>query len=297
MALLPNFSPSVQQTESKSDIKKFIASFDKGIAIASDFRVMIMPPASISDLMSAQQLMFRCESATLPGRTLATSDLRIYGPTEKYPYQTTYDDITLTFICSGDMVEKTFFDGWLELINPSSKWNFEYKESYVTTIEINQLDRLGNIPYKIKLLDAYPVSINQLDLDWYNSEAYHKLSVTFAYTSWERLPVGADDVRYEESTPTGSGYNLAAIIQAGALIYSASKSLSKNNPYAILGVAGAATSIIPSLGGTQTLSSIINSQGRNALDTNMDKIASNVNTSKQSIPSLTSTTVDKIPRY
>lgn len=283
--------PQATTQQNPKDIKEFRASLDKELAIPSDFRVIITPPLSISELMTSGQLAFRCESANLPGRTVATSDLRIYGPTEKFPYQTTYEDITMTFICSGDMAEKTFFDGWLELINPSTKWNFEYKENYVTTIEIDQFDRGINKPYKVELKDAFPVSVNQLDLDWSNNSTYHKLSVTFAYTSWERMAVDPSDVIYKNAGATPNGYNLAAIIQAGALIYNGAKSISKGNPYSILGVAGAATSIIPSIGGIQTLSSIINSQGRGSLDTIMDQTASSVNKSKQTIPSLTKTTI------
>jgi len=55
---------------------------------------------------------------------------------------------------------------------------------------------------------------------------------------------------------------LTAIIQTGALIYSSQNAMKNNNPYAVLSVAGAATSIAPSLGYDQTLSSVINSFGK-----------------------------------
>jgi hypothetical protein len=55
---------------------------------------------------------------------------------------------------------------------------------------------------------------------------------------------------------------LAALLQTGALIYSSQNAMKNNNPYAVLSVAGAATSIAPSLGYNQTLSSFINSFGK-----------------------------------
>ena len=55
---------------------------------------------------------------------------------------------------------------------------------------------------------------------------------------------------------------LTAIIQTGALIYSSQNAMKNNNPYAVYSVAGAATSIAPSLGYDQTLSSFINSFGK-----------------------------------
>ena len=39
-------------------------------------------------------------------------------------------------------------------------------------------------------MDAYPISMNQLDLDW-NGDGYHKLTVTFAYTYWKNLSLQA----------------------------------------------------------------------------------------------------------
>jgi len=40
------------------------------------------------------------------------------------------------------------------------------------------------LSYTVDLFDAYPVSMNQLDLDW-GSDGNHKLVVTFAYTRWQ----------------------------------------------------------------------------------------------------------------
>jgi hypothetical protein len=50
-------------------------------------------------------------------------------------------------------------------------------------LKINQYDVRNRLSLSIDLIDAYPIAVNQLDLDW-GSDAVHKLSVTFAYTSW-----------------------------------------------------------------------------------------------------------------
>ena len=39
--------------------------------------------------------------------------------------------------------------------------------------------------YYYSLIDAFPLAVNQLDLDWSQNDSYHKLTVTFAYTSWK----------------------------------------------------------------------------------------------------------------
>ena len=166
-------------------ISEFKSTFTKDLARANRFDVNIpIPLTLIPYIKSAKNLVYRCENANLPGRSLMTTEQKIgSNPIEKYPYMTAYNDIDLTFIVDGDMNQKIFFDAWLNYINPSYNYNFRYKSDYATVITINQYDVTNKVSYSINLYDAYPVSMNQLDLDW-SSDSPHKLSVTFAYTRW-----------------------------------------------------------------------------------------------------------------
>ena len=83
------------------------------------------------------------------------------------------------------MAEKYFFDDWFEYINPKDTNNYKYKEEYSTDLLINQYDLTNRLTYSARIIQAYPISINQLDLDW-STDGYHKLVVTFAYTRWEQ---------------------------------------------------------------------------------------------------------------
>jgi hypothetical protein len=166
-------------------ISEFKSTFTKDLARANRFDVNIpIPLTLIPYIKSAKNLVYRCENANLPGRSLMTTEQKIgSNPIEKYPYMTSYNDIDLTFIVDGDMNQKVFFDAWLNYINPSYNYNFRYKSDYATVITINQYDVTNQVSYSINLYDAYPISMNQLDLDW-SSDSPHKLSVTFAYTRW-----------------------------------------------------------------------------------------------------------------
>jgi len=166
-------------------ITDFISSFQNDLARPNRFDVNIPIPLTLIQYRNiSQSLTFRCESTNLPGRTIATTDQKIYNIVEKFPNQTTYQDMDMTFLVGGDMAEKQFFDAWLELINPTTNFNFKYKGDYSTSITINQYDINNNLTYTIELIDAYPIAVNQLDLDWSN-DGYHKLSVVFAYTYWK----------------------------------------------------------------------------------------------------------------
>jgi len=109
--------------------------------------------------------------------------MKIYGVEEKYPYQTTYNDTSLTFIVGDDMEEKKFFDAWLNWINPTINYNLKYKADYAVSLTVNQYNVKNELSYSITMLDAFPIAMNQLDLDW-SSDGHHKLTVTFAFTSW-----------------------------------------------------------------------------------------------------------------
>jgi hypothetical protein len=168
-------------------ITNFVTSFKNELARPSRFDVQIPIPAILAPfyLNTVKEMNMRCEVAELPGRNFNTTE-RKFGsaPVQKVPYQSTYNDAAMTFIVSGDMKERMFFDQWMELINPSTTYNFRYKNDYVTNIAVTQYDMQNKVTYKSVLIDAYPVTVNQLDLDW-TADNYHRLSVVFAYTNWQ----------------------------------------------------------------------------------------------------------------
>lgn len=172
-------------------IAEFKASFRTELARPNKFDVFIPIPVGLAPYLTVSRaLNYRCESTDLPGRAIATTTQKIYGPEEKFPYQTTYNDISLTFICTDKMEEKNFFDAWLEYINPSVTFNFKYKEKYAVNLRINQYDVRNRVSYSVDLVEAFPIGINEMPLDW-SSDGYHKLTVTFAYTKWRNNSVQA----------------------------------------------------------------------------------------------------------
>lgn len=172
-------------------INDFKASFKQDVARSNKFDVSIPVPLTLMPYVSsAKTLQYRCEATQLPGRTFATMEQKTYGPVEKFPYLNTYTDIEMSFILDDDMSQKVFLDAWMNYINPLYNYNYRYKSDYSTVITINQYDVTNQLSYSVNLYDAYPISMNQLDLDW-NGEGYHKLSVTFAYTYWQNNSIQA----------------------------------------------------------------------------------------------------------
>ena len=148
-------------------------------------------------------LALQCESAELPGKTLQTADVKIYGPTFKVPYQTQYTDTTLTFLCTNDFFERKLFDRWMEAIHPSDTNNLRFPKSqtsrYMINIQIIQYDEFIKKIYVVELIDAFPIGIAPQTLSW-SEDGFHRLSVQFAYQKYNTIYEGT--------------YNLAAAATA-----------------------------------------------------------------------------------
>mgnify|MGYP003345350098 CR=1 FL=1 len=147
----------------------------------------------------SRYLALQCEAAELPGKTLQTADVKIYGPTFKVPYQTQYNEITLTFLCTNDFYERKLFDRWLEVINPTVSNDFRYpkgdspENSYYSQINVIQYDDFVKQAYAVKLIDAFPINIQEQTVSW-SDDNFHRLSVQFAFHRYEAITESTVDV-------------------------------------------------------------------------------------------------------
>ena len=167
--------------------------------------------SSITDIFSAPQdpatrttnaslsryLALQCETAELPGRTLLTQDVKIYGPTFKVPYQSQYNDINLGFICTNDFYERKLFDRWIEAIHPSDTNNMRFPKGngtrYMCNITIIQYDDFIKKIYSVQLVDAFPIGVAAQPLNW-SEDNFHRLSVQFAYQRYKVIYEGSYDL-------------------------------------------------------------------------------------------------------
>lgn len=154
----------------------------------------------------SRYLALQCENASLPGKTLFTHDAKVYGPSYKIPYQTQYEPITLTFLCTNEFQERKLFDRWLEAIMPTDTHNMRYQKGetkYTTDIKIIQYDDFIRQIYAVELVDAFPISISPQSLHW-GEEGFHRMSVTFAYYKYKTIYQGTYDIGAAVSTLAGS---------------------------------------------------------------------------------------------
>ena len=155
----------------------------------------------------SRYLALQCESAELPGKTLATADVKVYGPTFKVPYQTQYSDMNLTFLCTNEFYERKLFDRWIDAIHPSDTNNLRFPKSqssrYMTNIKIIQYDEFIKKIFAVELIDAFPVGVAPQSLSW-SDEGFHRLSVSFAYQRYRPVYDGGYDLAAAATSLFGS---------------------------------------------------------------------------------------------
>jgi hypothetical protein len=155
------------------------------------------PQSKSANASVSRYLSLQCESAELPGRTLQTADVKIYGPTFKVPYQTQFQETTLTFLCTNEFYERKLFDNWLECIMPLDTNNLRFARGestrYLTNIKIIQYDDFIKQIYAIELIDAFPIGISSQPLSW-TDDGFHRVTVQFAYQKTKIIYDGQYDL-------------------------------------------------------------------------------------------------------
>ena len=147
----------------------------------------IFAPISLPGL-DTKTLSMRVESAELPGKSIATSDSRLYGPIRKIPYNLGFIDSTFTFMCSDNyMIEKRFFDEWANYIIDQDTFNVEYYDSLIGNINLQILDTQNEVMYEVEFLEVFPLNVSAISVGFGQMNDYAKFSVTFSYRKWKKL--------------------------------------------------------------------------------------------------------------
>ena len=148
-------------------IDEFSAELNRSaVAPQSHFVTTITAPPKITDAQwglgksinskaLAEGISFRCEQAEIPGRQVATTDTRIYGPIRKIAYTQIFTEVNMTFICSHDLREKVFFDKWQEVIvgmgnEDSDRYDVAYYNDYISQILVQQYDVSNKVTYTVE---------------------------------------------------------------------------------------------------------------------------------------------------
>lgn len=165
-------------------LNEFISKVkNTGLAKTNRYRVTIATPSLMTGFMNSGRLItLFCESTSLPGQVIATTEQRIMGETREFPYSKFYDNITLSFYIDNNFEVKGFFDNWLNSVsNIQNKITSYYKDYIAPTVLIEVLPMDSEVStYSITLHEAYPKGISPIQLSA-DSRDIAKIGVSLNY--------------------------------------------------------------------------------------------------------------------
>lgn len=170
------------------DLKSQVSSRG-GLARPNQFMVELPSPES-------RAVNVLCSRVNLPGKQIITHDRRINMDFERVAYGYAVDDVSMTFLITNDYAMVNYFNNWRSTILNEETMEVGYKVDYQHQVKIHQLRRpldssilnvnTRNIIYTVELKDAFPTTIQSLDLS-NDLDSITELTVTFSYTNWKGI--------------------------------------------------------------------------------------------------------------
>ena len=109
-------------------------------------------------IQDGQDTYMLCTSVSLPGKRISTTEASHDHNLAKKPYSMATDEVTMSFMLTGDYYMKKYFDVWQEMIVNSSGNHYKtmYKNDYCAQVRIDALigDEDKTVGYSCKLMNA-----------------------------------------------------------------------------------------------------------------------------------------------
>lgn len=172
-------------------IDEFKATVGKrgGFARSNRWSVIIVPPTqAFSTTDEARDLNLLCDECSLPGRQIQTFEHSYYGKEIKVAENYINEDVSFTFHLTSDFFIKSIFDRWSNLIINRDSFKLHYASVYKRDVAIYQHDTNNKVVYAVKLIDAFPISVQSISLGGASDET-QKVTVDFTYKEFTEIPV------------------------------------------------------------------------------------------------------------
>lgn len=133
---------------------------------------------------NAESVNVLCSGVNLPGRQIMTQERRIGTIMEKVAYDQAYDDVNISFYLLNNYGMRRYFEEWQNLAINQKTYEVGYKTEYAKDVKISQLNRDGTIVYQLTLQDAFPTTLDQIELKNDLVDQLIQLNVQLSYKNW-----------------------------------------------------------------------------------------------------------------
>jgi len=166
-----------------ANIADFKAVMIGGGARPNQFRVELSFPSYVTGgIVAGQQAQFLCKAAQLPASTVENIGVLYRGRPVNFAGERTFQPWTITLYSDTSFNIRNAIEQWQAGIqNYGSTTGRTNPRDYQVDMNVHQLDRNGATVKTYKFVDAYPVSIGAIGLDFEQQNQIETFDVEFQY--------------------------------------------------------------------------------------------------------------------
>lgn len=167
-----------------STVNQLLAEIRKssGVAKANRYRVYFIDG-------EREKLNIMCDSVSLPGRQIVTQDYFVDMKGLRRPYAFINEDVTISFLMGNDWYTWNYLNDWQrktinQIDTVSGNFTVNFRRDYARDVVIEHLDDNNNVRKTITLVNAFPTSLNSLELSNASESTILRCNAVFAYDNW-----------------------------------------------------------------------------------------------------------------
>lgn len=135
---------------------------------------------------TVEELNTLCTASRLPGKNFSVVDRNVGLEQIKIANGHTLGDVTLTFYLTNSYNVKKYWQEWSECVmTPVAPFTMGFHKNYAKTVEVQQLNKVGEVVYAVKLRNAFPTTFTEIELNNQAQGQALEFSVSLTYSNYE----------------------------------------------------------------------------------------------------------------
>ena len=169
-----------------ANIADFKAQLIGGGARPNQFMVNLQFPSYVPiSSIAGLQGQFLCKASSLPASTLENISMQYRGRAVNIAGERTFEQWQVTIYNDTTFNIRNAFEIWSDGIqNNGTTLGRTNPRDYQVDMTVNQLDRNGAFVKTYQFVDAYPIAISAIALDYETTNQIETFDVTFQYNYW-----------------------------------------------------------------------------------------------------------------
>lgn len=165
------------------NVERFKSALTNGGARPNQFAVQLSFPTYVtSGTLAVARAPFLVSVAELPGQTVNPAIVQYRGREVKFVGDRVYAPYTITVLNDAEMSIRTAMEQWMGgMEDYAGKFGRLQPSEYQRDMQVFQLDRNGNALKSYNIINAFPVDLSPVGLDFGANDQISSFTVTFQY--------------------------------------------------------------------------------------------------------------------